>query len=109
MCLKTLVILLALELLSIVQAQRSACGHERTESFMSSAANRRYTTYFTSIAAGDVNVPGLAPGSAGSRDLSGNDVLTSRPGVFTIGPDTLRAMVRVPVRSMFVPELLAAD
>jgi hypothetical protein len=76
---------------------------------MSSAANGRYTTFFTSIAAGDVNVPGLAPGSAGSRAISGNDALTSRPGVFAIGPDTLRAMVRMPVRCMFVPEMLAAD
>jgi hypothetical protein len=76
---------------------------------MSSAANGHYTTFFTSIAAGEVNVTGLATGSAGSRDLSGNDFLTSRPGVFAIGADTLRAMVRMPVRSMFVPEMLAAD
>jgi hypothetical protein len=76
---------------------------------MSSAANGRYTNFFTSIAAGDVNVNGLALGSAGSREMSGNNVLTSRPGVFAIGHDTLRAMVCMPVRSMFVPELLAAD
>ncbi|HTZ70415.1 MAG TPA: hypothetical protein VMB71_07180 [Acetobacteraceae bacterium] len=48
---------------------------------------RAYTDFFTSIAAGDVRVAGLPAGSAGSS-LDGNAAITSRPGYFTVGPDT---------------------
>jgi len=79
----------------------------------------RYTTFFTSVSASDVNVPGLAPGSAGSRSVP-NHVLTSLAALFTIGPDTVDMMAEasrrgfIPARpaaqiDMMEPELLAAD
>ena len=80
---------------------------------------RRFTSFFTSIAAGDVNVPGLALGSAGSRSVAGH-VLTTQAGLFTIGHDTARLMAEgstrrfVPARpatqsDMIEAGLLAAD
>jgi hypothetical protein len=77
----------------------------------------RYTTFFTSIAAADVSVPGLAPGSAGSRGVPVPG-LSTHPAAFTIGPDVaaLMAYTRrfVPMRPAnlygdLVPAMLAAD
>jgi hypothetical protein len=80
---------------------------------------RRFTSFFTSISAGDVNVPALALGSAGSRSVPSH-VLTTQVGLFTIGPDLAHLMAEGSTRR-FVPaspatqsdvieaELLAAD
>jgi hypothetical protein len=67
----------------------------------------RFTTFFTSISAGDVNVPGLTPGSAGSRSIPSHS-LTTRAARFTIGPDTAPLMADTSARR-FEPTLLAAD
>jgi hypothetical protein len=84
---------------------------------MSNAPQGRYTTFFTSIAAGDVHVPGLAPGSAGTCGLPAPG-LSTYPANFTVGPD-MAALVQntrrfVPMRPAnlredVLPELLAAD
>jgi hypothetical protein len=82
----------------------------------------RYTTFFTSIAAEDVNVPGLTPGSAGARGApllpGASQALSTYPAAFTVGPD-VAALVQytrrfVPARPANLqedrlPKLLAAD
>jgi hypothetical protein len=77
----------------------------------------RYTTAFTSIAAGDVHVPGLPPASAGTRNVPGPGFSTY-PATFTVGPD-VAALVQytrrfIPTRPAnlredLLPDLLAAD
>lgn len=47
----------------------------------------RDSTFFTTVSAGDVIVPRLKSGSAGSGAIPSH-VLTTLAGVFTIGPDT---------------------
>jgi len=76
-----------------------------------------YTSFFTSIAAGDINVFGLPAGSAGALGIPapGRSSYAAR---FAISPD-VDALVRsvrrfVPARPAsytegFAPELLAAD
>ncbi len=72
----------------------------------SARGTARYSTFFTTISAGEVIVPGLTPGSAGSCAVP-NHVLTSLAGVFTIGPDT--AALMAPSVSTPCWDLLAAD
>ena len=56
-----------------------------------SNGTHRYTTFFNSIAAGDVHVPGLPAGSAGSRGIP-THALSTIAALFTIGPDTARIL-----------------
>ncbi len=65
-----------------------------------------YRTYFTTISASEVVVPGLTPGSAGSAAVP-NHVLSSLASVFTVGPDT--AALAAPTMSVAFCDLLAAD
>ena len=51
----------------------------------------RFTTAFTTIPAGDVQVPGLPRGAAGSRRLAPS-VLTSIASAVMISPDTARIL-----------------
>jgi hypothetical protein len=51
----------------------------------------RFTTFFTTVPAGDVHVLGLPPGAAGSSRL-GQSLLSSIAAVFAISPDTSRLL-----------------
>ncbi len=68
-----------------------------------------FTTFFTSISASDVNVPGLTPGGAGSPAVPSH-VLTTLAALFTIGPDTAHLIADAArYRDMVEADLLAAD
>ena len=56
----------------------------------------RFTTFFTTVPAGDVHVRGLPRGAAGSGGL-GNSLLSSIAAVFTISPDTSGLLPPAPV------------
>jgi len=62
----------------------------------------RFTTHFTSVAAGDVHVPGLRPGAAGSRAI-GHSLLSSIAAIFHISPDTVPYVPPAPLSIALTP------
>ena len=58
---------------------------------MPDPSNGRFTTDFNSISAGEVHVPRLPLGCAGSRGI-GSALLSSIAAIFHISPDTARIL-----------------
>ncbi len=74
----------------------------------------RFTTFFTTVPAGDVQVRGLPRGAAGSGRL-GHSLLSTLAAVFTISPDTSRLLPPATVsiglspRRRFMPRRPASE
>jgi hypothetical protein len=81
------------------QVRRLAPGQQERSfpmSYISQTNAGHFTTFFTSVAAGDVRVAGLPAGSAGSLGAPTGG-LSTIAGLFAVGPDTaalMQAMIR---------------
>jgi hypothetical protein len=78
-------------LLPFAQARRCRPAQEQQTMPDDTSSAGRFTTQFTTIPAGEVQVPGLPQGAAGSRRL-GQSLLSSIAAVFTVSPDTARVL-----------------